>query len=204
MTAPSGSPPRIILRVFNASGTQIAAFNLPSWIPVTLTQPSVETDVTNLAVTYPGSCSVPAKYGTSGNQIVQTITRADAALGNLETFTTTTYVAPRVGPVCIQMADSVQTFYDYTGQNGFSVLVSGGTVPIQLTSLAETLTLQSATVEGGTATLSSSRGTSSLSSGGAAAISYARARFEHTVRERTNWMRTQTFNRNFLTGVKQL
>ena len=205
MTAPSAPPnPRIILRVFNSAGTQIAAFNLASWIPTTMTQPSVETDVNNGSQTYPASCNVPAKYGTAGNQIVQTITRADAALGNLETFTTTTYVAPRVGPVCIQLADSVQTFYDYTGQNGFSLLVSGGTVPLQLTSLAETLTLQSATVEGGTATLSSSRGTSSLSSGGAAALSFARARFEHVVREKTNWMRTQTFNRNFLSGVKQL
>ena len=205
MTAPSVPPnPRIIVRIFNSAGTQLAAFNIASWIPTTLTQPSVETDVDNGSKTYPAACNVPAKYGTAGNQIVQTITRADAALGNLETFTTTTYVAPRVGPVCIQLADSVQTFYDYTGQNGFSVLVSGGTLPIELTSLAETLTLQSATVEGGTATLSSSRGTSSLSSGGAAALSFARARFEHAVREKTNWMRTQTFNRNFLTGVKTL
>jgi hypothetical protein len=198
MSAPSAPPnPRIIFRVFNASGTQLQAFNLPSWIPTTQTQPSIETDADNGSKPYPASCSVPAKYGTSGNQIVQTINRADPALGNLETQTTTTYVAPRVGPVCIQMTDSVQTFYDFTLQNGFVVLVSGGAVPVQLTSISETLTLQSATTEGGTHTSSLARGTSSVSASAFAPASFARARFERAVREKLDRMRKATFNRNF-------
>jgi hypothetical protein len=206
MSAPSAPPnSRIIFRLFNASGTQLQAFSLPSWIPASQTQPSIETDADNGSKPYPAACNVPAKYGTSGNQIVQTINRADAALGNLETQTTTTYVAPRVGPVCIQMTDSVQTFYDFTLQNGFVVLVSGGTVPIQLTSITETLTLQSATTEGGTHTTSVARGTSSLSTSAFAPVSFARARFDHTVREKLGGMRKATFNRNFAShGVKQL
>ncbi len=85
---------------------------------------------------------------------MQTINRVDPALGNLEVLTTTTYLAPRVGPVCIQMTDSVKTFYDYTGQDGFSLLVGGGTTDLQETTLSETLTLQSASTEGGTTTTS--------------------------------------------------
>jgi hypothetical protein len=207
MTAPSGSPAKIILRAFNSAGTQIGAFSVTPWFPAGTTQPSTETDVDNGSVAYPAACSVPAKYGIAGNQIVQTITRVDPALGNSELMTTTTYMAPRVGPVCIQMSDSVKTFYDYTLQNGFVILVGGGTTPIQLTSANETLTLQSATVEGGSATLSGARKTSTLSTstGAFAASALARSRFEHVVREKTNWMRTQTFNRNFLSqGVKTL
>ena len=211
MTAPSAPPnPRIILRVFNSSGTQIAAFNIPSWIPTTMTQPSTETDVDNGSKPYPAACNVPAKYGTAGNQIVQTINRADPALGNLEVQTTTTYMAPRVGPVCIQMTDSVQTFYDYTLQNGFSLLVSGGTAPLELASISETLTLQSAKTESGATTTSTSRTASAgaraaatVTSSAFAPVSFARARFEHVVREKLGGMRKATFNRNFGShGVK--
>ncbi|MEA2687577.1 MAG: hypothetical protein QOD51_184 [Candidatus Eremiobacteraeota bacterium] len=213
MSAPSAPPnSRIIFRLFNAAGTQLQAFSLPNWIPATLTQPSMETDVDNGSKPYPASCSVPAKYGTSGNQIVQTINRADTAFGNLETQTTTTYMAPRVGPVCIQMTDAVQTFYDFTLQNGFVVLVSGGTLPIQLTNISETLTLQSAKTESGTTTTSIARGTSSgtratasVPSSGFAPVSFARARFNHAVREKLGGLRKATFSHSFgNNGVKQL
>jgi hypothetical protein len=216
MSAPSAPPnPRIIFRIFNASNTQLQAFNLPSWIPVTLTQPSQETDVISAGTAFPASCNVPAKYGTSGNQIVQTINRADSALGNLETLTTTTYTSGTAGPVCIKMNDSVQTFYDFTLQNGFAVLVSGGATPIQLTSISETLTLQSAKTSGGAVTQSA--GSTTQSSGRATAsaaattpssfpsVAFAKARFEHAVRQKLNWMRKESFNRNFMSqGVHQL
>lgn len=212
MSAPTGSPARIIYRIFNASGTQLAAYNLPSWIPSSMTQPSTETDVTSVHQTFPGACSVPAKYGTSGNQIVQTINRADPALGNLETQTTTTYTAGTAGPVCILMSDSIQTFYDYTLQNGFVVYVSGNAKPVQLTSLSETLTLQSAKTSGGTitqtvarGTSSASRSTSSIAPAAFAPAAFARARFEHAVREKLGGMRKATFNRNFMSqGVQVL
>ena len=219
MSAPSGgSNSRIIFRLYNASGTQLAAYNLPSWIPATLTQPSVETDVDNGSTTFPAACNVPAKYGTSGNQIVQTINRADTAFGNLETLTTTTYTAPRVGPVCIQMTDAVKTFYDFTLQNGYIVLVSGGTVPVQLTSISETLALQSASTESGmntssvgrstsstTRSTSATRATSSVPSSSLATVTFARSRFDHAVRETLGGMRKATFSRTFGSqGVRPL
>ena len=211
MTAPSGTPKRIILRLFRANGQQLAAYNLPSWIPANVTQPSTETDIDNGSTTYPASCNVPSKYGTSGNQIVQTINRVDPALGNLEILTTTTYTSGTVGPVCIQMTDAIQTFYDYTLQNGFIVFPSFTGAPVQLTSLTETLTLQSAKTSGGTVTQSTARGTSSsrttssVAPGAFPPVAFARARFEHAVREKTNWMRRQTFDHNFLSqGVQTL
>jgi hypothetical protein len=210
MTAPSGG--RIIVRIFDSAGNQLAAFNIPSWIPASQTQPSQETDVDNGSTAFPASCNVPAKYGTSGNQIVQTINRADTAIGNLETMQTTTYTAGTVGPVCIKMTDSVQTFYDLTGQNGFSALISGGTVPLELVSLSETLTLQSAKTSGGLVTQSTSRGaasatrgTSSISPSSYAPVAFAQARFQHAVREKLNWMQRQAFNRNHSSqGVRSL
>ena len=205
MTAPSGTPKTIVVRVFNSAGTQIAAISTPSWIPASMTQPSTETDTDNGSQPFPAACAVPSKYGTSGNQIVQTINRVDPAFGNLEVLTTTTYLAPRVGPVCIQMTDSVKTFYDFTGQDGFSLLVGGGTTDLQETTLSETLTLQSASTDGGTYTTSTARGTKAVSTNAFAPAAFARARFEHAVRMKLGLMRTQTFSHDFGSkGVKAL
>lgn len=198
--------------MFNASNTQIANIVVPSWIPAGTTQPSTETDVDNGSVSYPAACAVPSKYGTAGRQIVQTINRVDTALGNLEVQTTTTYVAPQYGPVCIQMTDFVKTFYDYTLQDGSALLAGGGTTDLEETTISETLTLQSASTESGTHTTAVKRGTSALPSGTAvisssafAPVAFARARFDHAVREKLDATRKQTFNHNFgSNGVKSL
>jgi hypothetical protein len=210
ITKPTGNPLKITVSI-KQGNTNRGSLTIPSWIPATMTQPSTETDVDNGTTTYPAACKAPAKYGTSGNQLVQTINRADPALGNLETLTTTTYLSGTVGPVCIQMVDSVKTFYDYTLQNGFVLFVSGNGQPIQLTTVSETLTLQSATTSGGTVTnaltrgTSAVRGTSSIASSAFAPLAFARARFEHAVREKLGGMRTATFNRNFMSqGVQTL
>jgi hypothetical protein len=210
ITKPTGTPQKISVTI-KTGNTIRGSLTIPSWIPASMTQPSTETDIDNGTTTYPAACKVPAKYGTSGNQIVQTINRADPALGNLETLTTTTYLSGTVGPVCIQMVDSVETFYDYTLQNGFVLFVSGNGLPIQLTTVSETLTLQSATTSGGTVTnaltrgTSAVRGTSSIASSAFAPLAFARARFEHAVREKLGGMRTATFNRNFMSqGVQTL
>jgi hypothetical protein len=211
ITKPSGTPPLITVTIFRGN-TNEGSLTILSWIPASMTQPSTETDVDNGTVTYPTACNVPAKYGTSGNQLVQTINRVDSALGNLETETTTTYTAPSVGPVCVQLADSVKTFYDYTLQNGSVVYVSGDALPIQLTSMAETLTLQSATTSSGAVTTSVKRGTASAGRTTAsvppnafAPVAFARAHFEHVVRERLSGMRKSTFSKSFMSkGVKSL
>lgn len=207
--APTGNPATITLTIYRGS-TVAGTLTVPSWIPSTLTTPSMETDVDAASVTYPAACNVPAKYGTSGNRIVQTIDRADPAYGNLEHETTTTYTAPSVGPVCVQLSDNVGTFYDYTLQNGYVVYVSGNAQPVQVTTMSETLTLQSATTESGSTTSSLKRGTSSVrgsvfTPSALAPVAFARARFEQHVRQQLAAQRKVTFNKSFLSqGVKSL
>jgi hypothetical protein len=206
---PTGSPPTITVSVYQGT-TSDGSLTVASWIPTSLAQPSVETDTDNGTVTYPAACSVPAKYGTSGNRIVQTIERVDAALGNLENETTTTYTAPSVGPVCIQLADVVQTFYDYTLQNGDLLLVGALGHPVERTTVAETLTLQSATTSSGAVTSSAKRGTASIQPASIppaafAPAAFARAHFEEVVRQSLGGMRTSTFSKSFMSkGVKSL
>jgi hypothetical protein len=208
---PTGTPAKITVTIFRGN-TNEGSLTVPSWIPASMTKPSIETDVDNAAVTYPAACNVPAKYGTSGHQLVQTINRVDSAFGNLETETTTTYTAPSVGPVCVQLADSVKTFYDYTLQNGFVLYASGNGQPVQLTSASETLTLQSATTSSGAVTTSVKRGaasggpaTASIPPNALAPVAFARAHFEHVVREKLGGMRKTTFSKSFMSkGVKSL
>jgi hypothetical protein len=203
LSAPVGSPAVITVAVKTGTTTR-ATYHIPSWIPPGASKVSAETDVDNGATPYPAGCSVPSKYGTQGNQLVQTIQRIDPALGNAETQTTTTYLAPGVGPVCVQLADTVLTFYDYTLQNGYVVYVSNNALPLQATSLNETLTLQSASVQNGTVTSSLKRGTSSMPRSAFAPLAFARARFERAVRERLG-SRNATFSRSFLSqGVRPL
>ncbi|MBV8078763.1 MAG: hypothetical protein JO186_00125 [Actinobacteria bacterium] len=184
LAAPTGSPPTISITVTQAPNH--ATETVPSWFPAGMTAISNETDVDNGSKSFPTACAVPAKYGTSGNQVIQTIQRVDPALGNAETETTTTYLAPVVGPVCIQLTDNVQTFYNYTGQAGsIAIVPSGNAQPLQLTSMNETLTLQSASTSGGAVTSSTKRATSSaLSRSAFAPVALARVRFERFVREK--------------------
>jgi hypothetical protein len=214
LTKPTGTPPTITVTLFSATSGGLVndgSVTILSWIPTTLTQPSVETDTDNAGVAYPAACQVPAKYGTSGHQLVATINRVDPALGNAEVQTTTTYTAPSVGPVCIQIADTVNTFYDYTGQNNDDAIFVGDLGhPVEITTLAETLTLQSATTSGGAVTSSTLRNSASstaapLKPTAFAPVAFARARFDHLVHEQLKAIRKSTFNKSALPkGVKSL
>jgi hypothetical protein len=186
MTKPAAS---MISVVFNDGTDPPTTYTIPSWIPVSATQPSVETDVDNGNTAFPSGCSVPSRYGTSGNKIVQTIHRVDAALGNLEVETITTYVAPSYGPVCSIMTDNISTYYDYTAQSGYIFRPSEDAAPLETTSISETLTLSSSTSS--LSTLASRRAASSARTtlAGAPAsvfvpLTFARSRFERTVHEK--------------------
>ncbi len=210
-TKPTGSPAMITIGYEyndgNPNDTQTASFPIMSWIPTGTTQPSVETDVDDGATPFPSGCAVPAKYGTNGNKIVQSITRVDPALGNYETEVITTYVVPIFGPACIVMTDNVNTYYDYTAQYGYGLYYSaaGFSRPVETTNTTETLTLSSSTTSVGTLATkrqasSSSRATASIGAGAPAApfipLAFARSRFERTVHEKLG-NRNITFKRDF-------
>ena len=190
--APTGSPATIFISAVYQGQTETVT--IPSWMPAAAV-PSMETDVDNGSTPFPAGCSVPAKYGTSGNQIVQTITRTDGALGSIETETVTTYVTPANGPACTVMTDHTASYYDFAGLDLEHLLTftQNGVTPVETTDLAETLTLSSATTPAGT--LSSGRqtasgrrsGTSQAAAGPRTSLmtplAIAKSRFEHLVRD---------------------
>ncbi len=125
-----------------ASPTPVTT-TIPNWMPAGVTGKALatETDIETVNATIPMACAVPSSFGTSGNQLVQKKLRVDPMFGQIETTTTTTYVIPNVGPACVQIADVLKMFYDFTGQNGVGYF--RGDVPQQTTTIAETLGLSS-------------------------------------------------------------
>ncbi len=119
---------------------------IPNWIPAGVVGKvlATESDVETVNMPIPMACAVPASFGTNGNQLVQKKVRVDPMFGQLETTTTTTYVIPNVGPACVQLADVLKSFYDFTGQNGTGYF--RGDMPQQTTTIAETLGLSSETL----------------------------------------------------------
>ncbi len=117
-----------------------------------------ESDAVSTGVTFPSTCAVPSTFGTSGNEIAQTITKIDPILGLDEVTNTTTYTAQGFGPVCVAMND-VQTYYynflsDTIASTGLGNFA--GTPQITKT-YTQTLTLQTA----GTSIQSEARSTKS-------------------------------------------
>ncbi len=82
MTAPSGTPKTIMVRVFNSAGTHIAAISTPSWIPASMTQPSTETDTDNGSQPFPAACTVPASTGPAATRSCK---RSTASIRRSET-----------------------------------------------------------------------------------------------------------------------
>lgn len=118
------------------------------WYPGTPPQPPVlasETYVDTGSQPIPAACNVSAALATSGNALVQTISKTDTIFGEIESLTTTSYVAA-AGVVCTQLVDSVTQYYDYSGQT-FRTLATFST-PLQITTVTETLGLTAETLLG--------------------------------------------------------
>ncbi len=120
----------------------------PSWIPSSLVQPSVETDTITAGATIDGSCSPAAGFSGSANLIQQQLTIADVVDGTLETRTTKSYDVNGIGTVCTIVTDTIETFYDFTGQEGPYLIYFAGsaTNPVLETTVTETLSLQTSNV----------------------------------------------------------
>jgi hypothetical protein len=120
------------------------------WIPSTATAPYAETDSIATNVAFDAACSVPAKYGTTGNLVTESSTSIDPVFGTIDQQTTKSFDVTGVGTVCIELSDTTQTFYDYSGQEGLVILSysSTGPLPILTSTSSETLTLASAKVAG--------------------------------------------------------
>jgi len=72
----------------------------------------------------------------------------DVINGTYETRTTKSYDVNGVGTLCTVVSDTIQTFYDYSGQEGPFVLYSAPTppTPVISTTINETLSLKTSNV----------------------------------------------------------
>ena len=116
----------------------------PQVIPVTAwyaPSPTLASDKsTNLGLqAIPAGCVAPA-FGSSGVHVQQQETQLDTIFGLLDNETTDTWVTS-VGPVCQRISDTLDIFYDFTGQSGFAAL---GNVPVQTNVFTELIGLHAA------------------------------------------------------------
>lgn len=130
--------------------------NVPVWYTIGSTGLHSETDKDFGSVTIPSSCNVPSSFGTSANQIEQTTSDIDPMMGTLETVKTDEYVVTGYGPVCVAVSDVDNQYYNYQADQSYSgnfsyfPVLSGS--PLLITTVKETLALQSATVSAQTRT----------------------------------------------------
>jgi hypothetical protein len=157
------------------------------WYPAGATQLYTESDTVATGAAFDTRCSsLPAKYGSTGNLTTQAVTSIDPLFGTLDTITTQTYDVPGVGTVCAIFSDNQSTFLDYTGQEGYALYSDASSTPLSTRSDAEVLTLASASVAGQPLSTQSAGQRGSAQSSpvllSRAAVSVARARFEHAIR----------------------
>jgi hypothetical protein len=153
----SGSSATIAYNVVY-QGQSLASGTLPSWLPTKTPYTDVSTKTT--AQAFPSGCAIPASVGTTGTEIVDVTTSLDTALGTYEKRTQTLYNAPGFGTICAQLADEIDTYYDYTGQSyalvgGLNLAISS--TPIQIDKLSETIGFTSGTVTGSSSTRSAAQ-----------------------------------------------
>ena len=118
----------------------------PVWYPQPFV-PSNETLTDNGTVALPAACNVPSSLTLStSHQLVDIKVTADPVFGETETDTTTTYTEPGVGVACVQLVDTVVSYYDLSGQS--QALLNFSPTPLQTSSTAETLGITAATVLG--------------------------------------------------------
>lgn len=128
------------------------------WYPTLPPAPLVlssETYTNNGAQAIPAACNVPAALAVTGNQLQQNIYKVDTLFGDTETLSTTSYVAA-AGVVCMQLADTVTQYYDYSGQTQ-RFLATFGT-PLQTTTITETVGLTAETLLSGARLTDAARG----------------------------------------------
>lgn len=155
--APAPTPPPIVLPVgaWYAPGQTLA------------------TDATHVVgvTSIPAGCVAPP-FGPSGLQLQQLETRYDVVFGIQDAETTDTWVTAAVGPVCQRISDTVNIYYDWTGQSGGVLL--GGPSAIQTNVMNELIGMQAAARADSARTL----GTRSATSSFEARVIAARARVD--------------------------
>lgn len=120
------------------SPAPVYQFSLPQWYQLPF---YTETDKNLGSATIPSACAVPSAFGTTAMQLEQQVNSLDTALGSTETRKTDTYVVTGFGPVCVQVSDVTNAYYDFQNDTGYAFYYSPS--PLETSTVSETLTLQS-------------------------------------------------------------
>ena len=202
--APSATPGPPVVDIYESrsivqatpapSPSPVYQFSLKQWYTLPL---YAETDKNLGSVTIPQACNVPSGFGTTAMQIEQKVNRLDTALGSVETTTTDSYIVTGFGPVCVQVSDNTQAFYDFNNDTGYNWYYNQ--TPMQVSNVSETLTLQSQ----GTSTTPQLRRTTSsqpLQPLSAGAIGIARQHV-HLIAERNRLLRVRGMARRMFKAI---
>lgn len=144
--APSGGN---ITLTISSPGSPTKARSFPAWFTVPASAYITDSFADNGTKTFDASCTVPASIASSGNQIVETYSVLDPILGYTETRTTTTYDVDGYGPACVVIADTLNSFYDYSNDTTRIDYQSENGQPNSVNTISETLSAQSATCGSG-------------------------------------------------------
>jgi len=114
------------------------------WIP-SQTTPSVESDSIAAVSQLDSSCTNTGAFAAGSVMLVtQTLKIVDVVQGTFETRTTKSYDVNGLGTICTVVADTIQTYYDYSNQEGGSLFTySSAPGSILTTTINETLSMQS-------------------------------------------------------------
>jgi hypothetical protein len=153
---------------------------IPSWIPAVNTQPSVESDTITAGAALDSNCTVSSSLYTGPvNEVLQTKDVVDSVQGTYEHRVTETFDANGAGTICSVVSDTIQTFYDYSGQEGEYIIafIGSATQPVLTTTITEALSLQPASGTAGAA--SSGRTTQAVAARPLLPVTLLTAHVEH-------------------------
>lgn len=141
--APTGGS---ITLTISSPGSPDKTRTFPSWFTPPAAGGSLVTDTfaDNGSKPFDSTCTVPASIGTSGTQVVETYSAVDPILGYTETRTTTSYEVAGYGPACVTIADTLNSYYDYSLDTTKIDYQSQNGQPNSVNTIAETLSMQSA------------------------------------------------------------
>jgi len=128
-------------------------FQVGDWYPSTTL--ASDTSVESLGVTIPTACNVPSVVGTTATKIDETYERLDPVLGTYEKRVYTNFLAKSYGLVCATIGETLDDYYDYSGQSPNFVELYD--TPEQITTISETIGVVHADIAGAPHTFSTNQ-----------------------------------------------
>lgn len=146
VNAPAGGQIQLAYQIFPPRFPQSGAFTLPVWYPQDPPVLASEKFVDEGSTSLPSSCNAGSAYRSATvDKVVETKQRLDPVFGEYENDQLTQYASADYGLLCSVLSDDLKTYYDYSGQSSAAFAFSA--VPMEETTVTETLALQSAQLE---------------------------------------------------------